>query len=318
MLKIMQIGTKLVHLAAVARRLPLPVVVTRSIQRIGIESGWTRYIDFLHSPDTRRFTKAVDILFRMMGQASLPLEPIAKALPGGTLLEIGCGRHIGFAPFAVSLGAKQYIGVDPALDPVLLRRPAVIEKYLAPACDAALVLADQLPAFKHLVPESAPARAERVLAQSHLVFDGIGALTIAPCSVDVCVSISCLEHIADFSHAAQVIEEICHPNTIHVHLVNFSNHLSKPEPFRDLYDRPYAEFAQRWNQSVNGLRVSDMLQCFAGAGLTLDSVIVDTRPEALPRYIDPYWATRYSPEELAIKTALLTNLVPKLLAGSPR
>ena len=315
----MQIQTKLAHLAAVVRRLPLPVVATRSLRRIGIESAWTRYIDFLHSPDTRRLTKAVEILFRMMGQASLPLEPIAVALPGGTLLEIGCGRHIGFAPFAVSLGARQYIGVDPALDPALLQRAAVIEKYLAPACDAALVLADQLPAFKPLVTGYGdPRRAERVLAQSHLVCDGVGALAIAPRSVDVCVSISCLEHIADFSHAAEIIAEVSHPDTVHVHLVNFSNHLSKAEPFRDLYDRPYAEFAQRWNQSVNGLRVSDMLQCFAGAGLTLDSVIVDTRPEALPRYIDPYWATRDSPEELAIKTALLTNLVPKLLAGSPR
>ncbi len=99
---------------------------------------------------TRRPTKAVEIVLNSLRQAGLSPSALAASIPDSLLLEIGCGRDIGFAPFTLGLGAKGYLGVDPALDADVLKDADVKRCYLSPALTAAKNLVDGLTEFREL------------------------------------------------------------------------------------------------------------------------------------------------------------------------
>lgn len=302
-------ASKILHLAKVAWDMPLPLLLTRGLRKFGFESAWTRRVDFLHSEDTQRPTKAATIILDSMRKAGVPAQPLAAGIPGALLLEIGCGRHAGLAPFVLGLGARRYIGVDPSLDGMLLALPEVRERYLAPALDAARAFARSEPHFSDMpFGLSGLCGVEEALSRCRFEKAGIGQLLGAGEKADICVSISCLEHIGDFSEAAKAMAKLSHERTVHLHVVNFSNHLSKRQPFHQLYEMPYAEFGRRWNYNVNGLRVSDMQRELEKAGLPLRVIPLDVKPDALPERIDGTWLAQYGREELALRTALLTSL----------
>ena len=71
---------------------------------------------------------------------------------------------------------------------------------------------------------------------------------------------------------------------------------------------PYEKFGKHWGYNVNGLRVSDMLREFGGAGLKFRVVPLEKQPGALPKNIDNSWLKTHSYDELSIRTALLTSL----------
>ncbi len=218
------------------RCLPSPSLLTRILRRLGIQSAGIRKIDFLYSPGTQRPTKAVEILLNSMLQAGLSSAALAAVIPDARLLEIGCGRHIGFAPFCLGLGAKTYIGVDPTLDAELLMDPEAQSRYLAPAIHAAKNSAAGLSEFQNLpfvLDGTNPI--DELMACCHLAQGGIGDSAETQGKVDICTSISCLEHIQDFAEAVRVVVSLSYSKTIHVHVVNLSNHLSKQEPFHPLY-----------------------------------------------------------------------------------
>ena len=299
---------QLAHLSRVARDMPWPLVISRGLRKLGYQSLWMRRTDFLCSPDTRRPTKSVEIVLNSLRQASISPSALAAAIPDSLVMEIGCGRHIGFASFSLGLGANGYIGVDPALDADLLLDADVQRGYLSPALSAAKNLAAELAEFRDLPFVLDENQVDELMSRCRLTQGGIGDLAGCLNKADICVSISCLEHIRDFAEAARVMATVSHSQTIHVHVVNFSSHLSKQRPFDQLYEMPYAEFGKRWQYGINGLRLSDMLKMLERAGLPLRAVPLDVRPDALPGSIDPEWASRYSRDELALRTAVLTSL----------
>lgn len=289
--------------------MPLPLLLTRGLRKFGYESAWTRRVDFLHSEDTKRPNKAAKIIFDSMRKADVSVQALAENIPGGLLLEIGCGRHAGLAPFSLGLGARRYIGVDPSLDGALLSLPEIQARYLVPALDAARAFARAEPGIGHMAfGLSGLPGVEEALSRCRFEKVGIGQLLDNGDKADICLSISCLEHISDFSEAAKAMAGLSHEHTVHIHVVNFSNHLSKRKPFHQLYEMPYAEFGRRWSYNVNGLRLSDIQRELETAGLPLRAIPLDRKPDALPERIDATWLARYGHAELAVRTALLTSL----------
>jgi hypothetical protein len=118
------------------RTLPTPYLAARALGRLGVGGAWRRRVEFLWARDARVPCKAPDILTRALQDAGLEPAAFARRLAGARVLEIGCGRHIGMAAYAVAAGADRYIGVDPGLSPELLRDPKVVADYLEPALAA--------------------------------------------------------------------------------------------------------------------------------------------------------------------------------------
>jgi hypothetical protein len=290
-----------------ALRTQSPVYLTvRVLDRLGLRSRWQRRAKFLHAPTVRDPCRSPRILTNALSQAGVSTERLVTALHGAAVAEIGCGPHAGLAAFCAAAGARRYIGVDPSLDAPLFAETAAQRRYLTPSLKANA-------AFFRDMPGAGSSTASD-LSQLRGILDlrngGAETVLTAADSLDVCVSISCLEHILDFPAAAAALSAACKPGALHAHIVNFSNHLSKTAPFEPLYEAPFDRFTGRWGPIINGLRAPDIERAVAEAGLPLRFIPLDRRPDALPARIDASWTESYDRETLALRTGLLTNLPP--------
>ena len=304
-----------IHLDAVwhaVRRLPAPYIAARVLRKLGVQAPWLRRTEFMQATDARTPARVVKILIGAMRNASLDPTLLVRGAQNKHVLEIGCGRHIGFAALAALAGARGYIGIDPSLEPDTLAHPRIQRDYIARA------LADQATLIRELGATPKPdVTASDLLANAALIRGGIADIASPEEPIGLCLSISCLEHIQDFEEAVHTIARLSNPETMHVHLVNFSNHLSKANPFVPLYDSPYSTFKKKWGPIINGHRISDLQDAFTKAGVAMQVLPLDVRADALPQEIDGYWTARYSNDELAVRTALVTNLAPIPSSNAP-
>jgi hypothetical protein len=292
-------------------KLPIAVSIVRVLGKLGIQNSTLRRIDFLSAPDASRPTKATEILFHWMDQIGANPSDALKKAAGGTVLEIGCGRYAGFAPIATLCNASRYIGIDPGLDPAVLKHRKVATGYFLPGLEkSSLYLQKHWTGLTQI-----PSPDTKLLNQLYQICDfrraGIVEAMSTDEQVDLCLSISCLEHIQGFDEAAKTMAALSKPDTLHIHIVYFSNHLSKDKPFQGLYDKPFPEFAKAHSNLINGLRVTDLEQLFENAGLSLQMIPLDIRPDALPDSMDPYWTDKYNLNALSTRVAMFTTLPVK-------
>lgn len=296
------------HFVRVALRMPLPLAVVKILKKLGCNFFWLRKLDFYLSPDFKRPSKSSRILLTSSEEAGFEKNIMKEIVQDSVVMEIGCGKYFGLAPFAFGSGARCYYGVDPSLDLDFTNSNGLTTEYLTIAFQKAY----HTPCHPNQIAgEARESTGSKTIEEFFEICSflklGIDQVQLEE-RVDVCFSISCLEHIQNFHRAAAVISNLSHSKTTHYHIVNFSNHLSKQQPFRELYECPYEKFASKWNNNINGLRVSDMLDCFRKENLNLYSITLDKSIELLPASIDDYWLSRYSKEELATRVAVLTNL----------
>ncbi|WP_259782555.1 class I SAM-dependent methyltransferase [Aestuariispira ectoiniformans] len=286
-----------------ARSLPLPAVFAKALRKTGFDSYTLQRIDFLYAKEFQRPEKAAKILFDACKLAGVDFSYLIRLMRDKTVLEIGCGPHGGTMPLALVAGAKNYIGVDPLFNEQLFSDIAAGGRYLETALpENASFLRSNVPGIRtqDVGPQSA-------MPKVSFKKGGISQRPTDEPHVDLVVSISCLEHIHDFSKAARDIANIS-KDTIHFHIVNFSNHLYKDRPFAELYEMPMHEFSKKWKGNINGLRMFEMAKIFEEAGLALNAIPLDMQAQALPTSIAPWWTERYSQDELSIRTAILTNI----------
>lgn len=279
------------------------MLIAKAVRKTGFDTYKLQRIDFLYAKEFSRPQKAAKILQGACKEAGLEFMHLIDLIKGQDVLEIGCGQHAGLMPLAMVAGAQTYIGVDPLFNEQLIADSNTGGRYLATALSAnALFL--EAESYNLRSPNLTP---DTALEKSRFVRGGIAQIQTTYPQFDIAISISCLEHITDFSKAA--CEIVTASKTArHFHIVNFSNHLHKERPFDDLYEKPMPDFSQKWNGSINGLRVFEMVKAFEEAGLSLKAYPLDVVPQALPDRVDPWWVARYSREELSIRTAILTNI----------
>ena len=296
------------HFIRITLRMPLRLAVIRALKKIGCNFLWLRKLDFCLSPDFKRPAKSSLILLNSMEEISFDRHLLKHIVPKSTVMEIGCGKYLGLAPLSFCLGAKNYIGVDPYHDTEVVNSNEARAKFLT----AALQETNQVKTSSDLIKVGVKKsydrnKIDKFFETCSFISQNIDKVQLKS-QVDVCFSISCLEHIQNFGQAAETLANVSHSKTVHYHIVNFSNHISKLQPFGELYEHPYEVFAKKWNNNINGLRISDMLSHFDGTGLKMRSIIVEKNIDLLPETIDDYWLTKYTKEELATRVVILTNL----------
>ncbi len=300
-------ASKFFHYLKIAINFPLILLITRFLSKIGIENKFLKKLDFLNSPDSKRPTKPMEILIKSMNDAKIPLVKIAKKIPNSNFLEIGCGKHLGLGPAALGLGAKHFIGIDPSLDKNIIYNPEIYKKYFELSLIKNKEFLKQIDHFQNVPFILKSNRMKELITRITVEEKGISNLTKEK-SVDICASISCFEHILDFEVSCKNVYKLTHKNTLHFHVVNFSNHLLKEKPFHQLYEMPINDFKKKWNNNINGLRINDMMKHLNKAGLNLRVIILDDKPELIPKKIHQSWLENYDINDLSIRTALITSL----------
>lgn len=298
----------LTHFIRIALRMPLRLIIIRVLKKTGCNFLWVRKLDFCLSPDFKRPEKSSLILLNSMEKISFDKNLLKHIVPNSTVMEIGCGKYLGLAPLSFCLGAKNYIGVDPYIDTEVVNSNEASAGFLTDA----LQKTNQILSRSNVITVGSKKSYDRnkidgFFETCSFINQNIDDLQLKS-QIDVCFSISCLEHIQNFGQAAETLANVSHSKTVHYHIVNFSNHISKLQPFRELYENSYEVFAKKWNHNINGLRISDMLRHFEGTRLKMRSITVEKNIDLLPATIDNYWLTKYTKEELATRVVILTNL----------
>ena len=104
----------------------------------------------------------------------------------------------------------------------MLKSQEVIDNYFSPAFKAAHSLLSAETNFSKLGFDVYSQNSiEKSLSRCMFKKMGIDKFWENEIKVDICISISCFEHILDFSAAAQALANISHEKTIHIHIVNF-------------------------------------------------------------------------------------------------
>ena len=111
-------------------------VFTRGLAMIGFSSRWTRRIDLLNDRQIDRPLKAISIIESQLLRLGSAAESVWTHSRDRRVLDIGCGAHGGLGPGLVCAGVGSYVGIDPRMDPELLRHPAVQTSWLNKALEA--------------------------------------------------------------------------------------------------------------------------------------------------------------------------------------
>tara|TARA_A100001011_G_C14306589_1_gene843465 strand:+ start:386 stop:1198 length:813 start_codon:yes stop_codon:yes gene_type:complete len=120
---------------------------------------------------------------------------------------------------------------------------------------------------------------------------------------DIVVSLSCLEHVKNLDNTFTKLKFITKKNHKQFHIINFSSHLNKIHPFKDLYEIHPKEFKKKYNNNINFLRISDYTKLLDKKKYSFTVKILDTSPINKIK-LHRYWK-KYSIDELQIRTVLL-------------
>jgi SAM-dependent methyltransferase len=294
-------GVKPVVLARLRRiyELPPKEVVRKTLLRLrGKEKGIADLGDILASPKHLRPQRPYDMLSRYEAIISRHHSWPPLEFEGRSVIEIGAGPVLGFAPLAVFLGCARYVCVEPEFNPAIFDSQAITERFFLPLHkDLSGLFGERLSFDEYLSWLRERIRVERA--------DLLGAPLEGP--FDIALSNSCLEHIFPLEDSIQRLASVLSPEARFIHLVDFGSHRASRSPFSGMYSREPEAYLAEYGKKVNLLRGPDVLQIFRDASLDAALVPYYRYDEFFEEDIAPYWSERYSKDELFLKAAIIAG-----------
>jgi SAM-dependent methyltransferase len=281
--------------------LPPKEIIRKTLRLFRRGSRAALYIDdILASPKHIRPQRPYDMLSRYEAiiRRHHPWPPLE--FEDRSVLEIGAGPLLGFAPLAVFLGCARYLCVEPGYSPEILESHAIVERYFLPLHkDLSALYGERLAFEEYLTRLRDLVRVERV-DFLHAPIDG---------SFEIAISNSCLEHIFPLDESIQRLASVLNPEARFIHLIDFGSHRVGRSPFNGMYSCNPDSYFAKYGKKVNLLRGPDVLRIFHDAGLGAALVPYYRFDEFYDEDIAPYWTERYTKDELFLKAAIIAGPV---------
>lgn len=200
------------------------------------------------------------------------------------ILEIGGGNFWGLMPFFAKHNAYSHTNIDIIIDDKIINSAFVWKKFNNKI--SSYVSKDNIKKLKYYNIKT------KIEDLEHKeLFDSV-------------VSISCLEHVYDIESFFLNIKKHTKPNSTHLHLVNFTNHLNKNDPFKYMYTEDKNSFLKKYNTNINLLRLNDYKEILNKYNFIYKIITIEKQSiEKLN--INSYWIEKYSLDELSVKSALI-------------
>lgn len=200
------------------------------------------------------------------------------------VLEIGGGEIWGMMPVAIKYGAKSYTNID-----FLIKKNIINSKYLWKSFlkkNQNYIKIEKLKKFKFY---NLPIKIENFNQAN---------------KYDTIISVSCLEHVKDVESFFFNLKKNTTDKTTHLHLVNFSNHLDKKQPFKYIYETNKNYFLEKYNPEINLLRISDYINIL-NKNNYIFKVHILKKTNIKKVSISNYWKINYNLNDLSIVTAII-------------
>lgn len=215
------------------------------------------------------------------------------------VIEIGCGPLFGFLPLAVFLGAEFCLAVEPEFIPGVLDNSTIKQTYFKPLHDDLVAIYGTRMDFDTFWS----ALGQRIVVKQCPLLD----VARTSDKFDIVLSNSCLEHVFPLEESLMHLALMCNEDCRFIHLVDFSNHRDKKNPFGGIYTVKPEQYYKRWGRGINLLRPPDILAAMQGAGFDAALTPYVQRMDALPEEFHPHWTDRYAKDDLAIRVALFSS-----------
>jgi hypothetical protein len=256
-------------------------------------------LDVVQSPKYMRPQRAVDFLLRY--ERIIQKENPAWKLDftGKNVLEVGSGPLLGFAPFAVFMGCRQYVCLEPMYNPEILNHPKVRKYFLMIHKDLTALYGKKM-SFEDFF---------QAITQKVSVYSEPLETFEKEYKFDIILSNSCLEHIQDLKGGLKNLKRISFPQATFLHVVDFGNHSETINPFHRIYMSSPEDYFKRYGRLLNLLRPPDMMELFKINGIDAKLVPYYNFDEMYSESIHPWWKEKYSLQDLFLKTAFIINKI---------
>ncbi len=209
---------------------------------------------------------------------------------------------MGWGPLAIFCKCEAFVGVEPNHNPQLLKDSRFTDIFLRSVhrdLSAVYNIDTPFDVFQSSVLNRMTyVRSIRDLNEST--------------QADIMLSNSCLEHIEDLSTTIKALYQHAKPGSAFLHCVDFGSHLSKSDPFAEIYSSPPKTCSSiEPKMGINLLRPSEILEIFHRAGFLAECIPYYYIPHTTVTALDPYWTDNYSPEDLFLKVGIYVGCKPQ-------
>lgn len=216
---------------------------------------------------------------------------------GKNVLELGSGPLLGLAPFAIFMGCRQYVCLEPMYNPQVLEHPKVKRYFLLIYKDLAALYGKRM-GFEDFY---------QGLLKKVSVYSQPLETFSKEYKFDIILSNSCLEHIQNLQEGLRNLKRISAPQATFLHVVDFGNHSDTLNPFHKLYKTTPEQYFKQYGRLLNLLRPSDMMELFKANGLEAKLIPYYNFDEMYTESIHPWWKEKYLLQDLFLKTAFIIN-----------
>jgi SAM-dependent methyltransferase len=252
--------------------------------------------EILSSPKLMRAQRFQDFLSRYEAILSRTRGWTPIDFKDKTVIELGCGPMMGFGPIAIFRGAKAYVGIEPGTGTQALGSEELLETYYKGVYrDLKGIYGTErsFEDFKHDMREKISVISRPLMEVEMEKY------------ADILISNSCLEHIAPFEQSIRALKKFCKPDCRLLNLVDFGSHRAGRSPFDNLYVGTRDDYLEKFGQHVNLMRGPDMIKAFHDAGFDVDLVPYTEMRDSYSGPVHDYWSSRFSEQELFLKTGIL-------------
>lgn len=199
------------------------------------------------------------------------------------IIEIGGGNFFGLFPIFLKNSCKKFINIDPyiPLDPSK-------SKFLIKTLNKRISKFQKLN-FNNVMKYKQIKNIDKIIKQN---------------AYDIIVSSSCLEHVENLDKLFFKLSKITKKKHVQFHTINFSNHIDKSNPFKDIYDFNPKKFKKKYNNNLNFKKIPDYKKILKKYKFNFKFFILE-KISLQNQKINSYWKNKYSKKILQIRTAIL-------------
>ncbi len=217
-----------------------------------------------------------------------------------TVIEIGCGPHLGFGPLALYLGAKKFIAVDPTVNKRIFNSQKLLDNYFR------LVLKDCNGIYRKSIEFSAFVK---TLKDKSIFYNDINQVPSDYYSnIDIQLTNSCLEHIENLDVVLSTLKKLLSNNGKYIHTIDFGNHMKTPNPFDEIYENSPDGFRKKFGNKINLIYPSKMIEMFYEAGFNGASMVpYYFFKEDFKKQINHYWSDKLLETDYFLKVGIIAG-----------
>ncbi len=219
-----------------------------------------------------------------------------------SVMELGCGPHLGFGPLAIYLGARNFLAVDPTVNKNIFESKKLIDNYFK------MSFKDFNGIFRR---EISFTEFMKQLKKKTIFYSNTeDSLDEFNSKIDIQLSNSCLEHVENLNNLLADLKKLISLDGRYIHAVDFGSHIKSNNPFNDIYSSDPESFRVKYGNKINLIPPSKMIKIFSESGFNKAKLVsYYYHNENFNSNIDEYWKENLEKGDFFLKVGIIAGKI---------